>query len=271
MIKDKNKSLSFSLLTFAYNEEKLLKKQIEIWIEGLKKYSNDFEIILINDGSTDKTGIIANDLSKRHSELKVFHHKRNMGIGYAVKTAIQQAMKNIVFWNDIDSHFNIYDIGKIIPMLLDKETDIVVAFKHDNLKTKSKISWFKSRVNYYLIKTLFFPLFFDHSPILDFQFVQFYPRDFLLQGITIKSYSSFIPAECLIKARLLKLSIRQIQLHYHSRELHGHAKSGVNYKTILKSIQNIFHFWFEWFCFGGKKRAKIHWDMSSKGILPWQK
>ncbi|HOC92652.1 MAG TPA: glycosyltransferase family 2 protein [bacterium] len=251
--------LSFSMVTFAYNEEALLENQIRIWARLLEKFADDYEIILVNDGSSDRTGEIADSLALQYPKLKVIHHERNLGIGYAVREGLSHVAKDIVFWNDIDAHFNLEDLEKVIPLLKDPEVDIVAAFKHDMLRTKSPLSWFKSRVNYYLIKSLFFSLILDFSPILDFQFVQFYPRKFFTEGIHLESYSSFIPAECLIKARKIGLNIRQIQLRYHTRFDPNHPRSGFSMRTILTSVRNIMEFWLRWKFLGGRRRAVARW------------
>ncbi len=257
------------MITFAYNEENWLEDRIHLWMSQFGKFVDDFEIVLVNDGSEDRTGEIADRLAREYPQLKVIHHEKNMGTGYAARTGRNNVSKYIVFWNDVDSHFNLDDLGKVIPLLQDPEIDIVVAFKHDLIKTKSMFSWMKSRINYYLIKMLFFSLFFDYSPILDYQFVQFLPRRFFVDGIDLKSYSSFIPAECLIKARRIGLEIRQIQLKYHSKPA-GYG-TALNAKTIMTSIKNIFEFWLRWTIGGEKNRTIEHWHSAFGGEFPWRK
>ena len=78
---------SFSLITFAFNEEDVLEKQIRIWVETFRKYVSDFEIVLVNDCSTDRTGSIADALAQEIPQLTVIHHARNKGVGEAIRTA----------------------------------------------------------------------------------------------------------------------------------------------------------------------------------------
>ncbi len=254
---------TFSLISFAYNEEKILESQMRLWNEKLNKFCDDYEIVLVNDGSTDATGTIADRLAEEMPALKVIHHKENMGVGHALRTAREKVTKDYVFWNDVDGHFDLDDLEKVVPFL--KDNDIVIAFKHDTLKTKSPFNWLKSRVNYYLIRLLFW------SYIRDFQFVQFFPREFFQNGIKLESFSSFIPAECLVKATSFGLRIAQIQLFYHSHHRHGRVSKSSKVNMIFTSIRNIFSFWIGWNFLGKKQEAIRLWNERFDGYKPWQK
>jgi len=252
------------MITFVFNEEAILEQQLREWVKQFQTFSNNFEIVLVNDGSTDKSREILDRLDEEFSQLVVIHHETNQGIGYAIRTARQNLSKDYVFWNDIDAHFSLEDMEKVIPYL--KDYDIVVGVKHDTVYTKKgNIHWLKSRVNFHLIKTLFL------SPIQDFQFVQFFPVKFFKEGMELESYSSFIPAECLVKARSLGFSIMQIQLFYTTGEIDGRVSKSNNVKTVLTSIKNIFSFWLSWSLLGGRRRARNYWHDKFGNTLPWQK
>jgi len=122
--------------------------------------------------------------------------------------------------------------------------------------------WFKSRANYYLLRLLFL------SGIRDFQFVQFYPREYFCRGIELEAYSSFVPPECVLKAQTLGLNIRQIQLRYVS---HPARASKTTLRTIIMSVFNIFTFWWRWRFGGGRKRTLAHFQKEFGGGRPWRK
>lgn len=247
------RELSFSLITFAFNEEKLLAQQIRSWHKIFQSFQLDYEIILVNDGSTDRTKEIADELAKESKALRVIHHAENRGIGDAIQTARPFVTKKFVFWNDIDSHFDLRDLEKVMPLLREPLVDIVVAVKHDSfVKRVLSLSWIKSRANYYLIKLLFL------SSIRDFQFVQFFPAKFFCTEIDLQSRSSFIPAECLIKAQRLGRRIYQIQLTYHVHNYSVRASKTNTLHTILESMRDIFSFWIYWNLGGGRGQALLH-------------
>jgi glycosyltransferase involved in cell wall biosynthesis len=240
---------SFSLITFAYNEEDFLESQLKRWANDFRALGLDFEIILVDDGSTDGTAEIIKRIKKEFPELVTTRHDRNRGVGEAVRTAITHLHKDYVFWNDIDGHFDVVDLAKVLPLL--QHHDVVVAFKHDcSSDIKSYTRWLKSRVNYFLIKSLFI------SGIKDFQFVQFFPSVFLTKRIKLQSRSSFIPAECIFKAQACGLSVAQIELFYHSHYSKLRPGKCHDLRTIARSIKDIFLFWISWFFLLGRFRAK---------------
>lgn len=256
-------NISLSLITFAYNEEDGLERQIAQWTQELDRFVADWEIVLVNDASTDRTRQVADALSAKDPRIRVVHKEQNGGVGRAIGTARAHVSKNWVFWNDIDGHFDLKDLEKVLPYLRDPDVDLLVCFKHDNMGGKSSsFHWFKSRANYYLLRLLFV------SGIRDFQFVQFYPRQYFCQGIELEAYSSFVPPECVLKAQALELNIRQIQLRYVS---HPARASKTTLQAIIISVFNIFTFWWRWRFGGGRKRTLAHYQNVFGGGKPWRK
>ena len=84
---------SMTLLVPAFNEATNLAPTIERLIDALTITIEDFEIIIVNDGSTDNTHDIAEQIAKRHSMVRVIHNKQNMGLGYSYKRGYQEANK----------------------------------------------------------------------------------------------------------------------------------------------------------------------------------
>lgn len=84
---------SLTILITAYNEEKTIAEAIASTEKALKKYIGDYEIIIINDGSTDATREIMNKLAKNNKRLRVVHNKRNRNLGYNMRLGISLAKK----------------------------------------------------------------------------------------------------------------------------------------------------------------------------------
>ena len=87
------KSHSLTVLITALNEERTISSAIYETETALKKYSKDYEMIAINDGSTDNTGKILNALSKKNSKLKVVHNKQNKNLGFNMRLGVRVAKK----------------------------------------------------------------------------------------------------------------------------------------------------------------------------------
>ncbi|MBU6232125.1 MAG: bifunctional glycosyltransferase family 2/GtrA family protein [Patescibacteria group bacterium] len=76
---------------------------------------SEYELMIIDDGSSDQTPIIADELSARHAHVRVIHHQKNMGYGAALWSGIQAARFEWVFFTDADLQFRLEEIEKLIP------------------------------------------------------------------------------------------------------------------------------------------------------------
>ncbi len=87
-------SKSVSIIIPAYNEEKKLAPTVNFTLEALSRHNiTDFEIIIFNDASTDKTGEVADELAKKYSQVRVIHNSKNMNLGYNITRGFQLATK----------------------------------------------------------------------------------------------------------------------------------------------------------------------------------
>ncbi len=114
----------------AYNEEKMLAKTTQGVDEVLKKIANDYEIIIVDDGSKDKTGEIADKLASQNKKIKVIHHLVNRGYGAAVKSGLYTARFPWVVLIDADGQFDFGEIINLLKKLRDLGNTVVVV-EHD--------------------------------------------------------------------------------------------------------------------------------------------
>jgi glycosyltransferase involved in cell wall biosynthesis len=118
---------SVTALVAAYNEEKYLAKAVHAYDKLLRETIDDYEIIIIDDGSIDKTGMIADELARKNKRVRVVHNKGNKGLGYNYRLGVRLAKKNYVLVlpgeNEVLSESikeNLREIGKadlIIPYI----------------------------------------------------------------------------------------------------------------------------------------------------------
>jgi len=85
-----------SVLVPAYNEEKYLAKAVHEYNQLLRRAVDDYEIIIINDGSIDKTGMVADKLARKNKKVRVIHNKGNKGLGYNYRLGAKLARKNYI-------------------------------------------------------------------------------------------------------------------------------------------------------------------------------
>lgn len=121
----------------AYNEEKRIKKTLEIILNYLQKNTYGYEIIIIEDASTDKTFKIISDFKNKHKEkyISIIKNKINLGKGYSIKQAIFKAKKQYVLFTDADNSTPISELPKFIKLV--EKYDVLIASRNLN---KSKIT-----------------------------------------------------------------------------------------------------------------------------------
>lgn len=124
---DKNsQEILLSLVIPVYNYENKLRENIERIIKEFKKKQIIFELILVNDGSTDDTETIIKELSMIYSEIKLISYPKNRGKGYAVKQGVLTATGKIIFFTDVDLPYGLEPILYGLKLIKIKGYDIVL-------------------------------------------------------------------------------------------------------------------------------------------------
>lgn len=201
----KVKSLSFVFPM--YNEI----DNIEPCVDGAlyigKKLGIDFEIVVVNDASTDGCGELADRMAKKIPQLKVLHHEKNRKLGGTLRTGFYGATKDYILYMDSDLPLDFDDVAKAIPKI--DNADILIGYRLTRDEPiKRKIL---SRGYNTLIRMLF------DLKVRDVNFsFKLFKRE-ILDHITLKSEGSFIDAELLIESRRAGYRITEVGLPYHPR------------------------------------------------------
>ncbi len=118
-----------SVIIPAYNEEALLAKNLA----ELHKYlvsperNFDWELLVVNDGSSDKTGVIANEFARTHSNVRVLHHPSNFGLGQALKFGFANTSGDYVITMDVDLSYDTRHIDELLAKIRETNAKIVLA------------------------------------------------------------------------------------------------------------------------------------------------
>ena len=118
----------FSVVLPVYNEEKNLKKNVKVLMDRLERLGIDYEIIIAEDGSTDRTYEIGLELSKKYDNVRFFHHPHRLGRGRALKMAFRRAEGNYVAYMDIDLATSLESLRDLINYL--KNYDVVTGSRY---------------------------------------------------------------------------------------------------------------------------------------------
>ena len=111
----------------ACNEADSLARTVAEWADALAALTRDYEIVVVDDGSTDHTAAVLRDLTARFDRLRVITHQRNLGYGVAITNGFTQAAFPLVFFTDSDGQYEPRDFGLLLERL--RDADVVVGYR----------------------------------------------------------------------------------------------------------------------------------------------
>jgi glycosyltransferase involved in cell wall biosynthesis len=170
----------------------------------------DYELIVIDDKSTDRTGELADTIAAADPHVRVIHHERNRKLGGSMKTGFAAATGDLVLYTDADLPFDMHELPRAVRLLREYEADIVSAYRFDRTGEGSLRAVYTLVYNG-LIKALF------GVRVRDINFAFKLCRSRIFDDIELKSEGSFIDAELVIKATRLGYEIMQMGVDYFPR------------------------------------------------------
>ncbi|MHC4536356.1 MAG: glycosyltransferase family 2 protein [Planctomycetota bacterium] len=224
-------NVSISVFFPCYNEQGNITGVVEKALAVLENLNADFEVIIVDDGSSDDTGKIADELAGENDRVKVVHHRTNLGYGAALQSGFKAATKELVFYTDGDGQFDM----KEMPALLDfmERCDIVSCYRlnrQDNIVRK---------INAWCWTKLVCLLFGMKIRDIDCAF-KLYKRE-IFDSIKLVSTGALIDAEILARAAGKGYRVEQYGVHHYPRT--AGAQTGANIYVILRAFKELFRLW----------------------------
>jgi glycosyltransferase involved in cell wall biosynthesis len=212
MAKKKNQQkIDLSVFFPAFNEEGNIEEVITSAIKVLKEVANRYEVIIVDDGSKDNTGKIADAWAKKDPHVRVIHHKPNKGYGAALRSGCLAARYEYVFYTDSDLQFDIREIKKLIPLI--KNADIVSGYRIHRDDPKLRI--LAANIYNMIIRYYF------GFKIIDVDSAFKLYRRKIFDTFTITCDHGVVDPEILIKANLNGFKIVQVGVHHYARNKGG--------------------------------------------------
>ena len=112
----------------AYNDQHTIEGIVRTVAEEMRKVTNDFEVLVVDDGSKDQTGAILDRLKTELPFLRVIHHERNLGYGAALITGFNNAKKDLIFYTDGDGQYDVRELHNLLAQLK-PNVDLVNGYK----------------------------------------------------------------------------------------------------------------------------------------------
>lgn len=220
-----------SVVIPAFNEEKNIEAAIDSVIRAVSGLVDDYEIVVVNDGSRDRTGALAEHRARANPHIKVVHHQTNKGFGVTFYDGVQAATKTYLtgFPGDNDASWEslrdvINEIGS---------ADLIVTYMAD-MRNRSLLRRFISRSFVFLMNGLF-------GLRLKYYNGLFICKRTVIQAIPIKSSGLAAAAECLVRMIKSGCSYKEICFHHTGRRAgKSTALTMKSLKIVIKTIFVLF-------------------------------
>ena len=204
-----------SLFFPMWNEEEYIGRTLEAAREACSTLQAsgeiaDYEIIIVDDASTDSTGRLADEFAAADPRVKVVHHPKNRKLGGSIKTGFATATGDLVLYTDADLPFDMDELQKACRLLRHYEADVVSAYRLDRTGegyVRTVYSFF-----YNALVRLFFGV-----KMRDINFAFKLCRRRIFDHVKLESEGSFIDAELVIRARKFGYHIVQFGVDYFPR------------------------------------------------------
>ena len=112
----------------AFNDEGSIARMVEDALALLPTLTDDYEVVVVNDGSSDGTSTVLDALAARQPRVRVIHHRANQGYGAALRTGFRESGKELIFYTDGDGQYDVRELARLFPLLTD-EVDVVNGYK----------------------------------------------------------------------------------------------------------------------------------------------
>ena len=226
-----------SIIIPAFNEEALIEKNINLLYDYLELLKNEYEweVLIVNDGSTDLTGSLAEAAAKSYSNMSVFHHKTNRNLGTSMRTGFNNSKGDYVIVLDIDLSYSPDHIGRLLAKITETDSDMVIASPYMKGGKNTGVPF----VRLVLSKTVNF-LMRKASRLNIYTFtgmVRAYKGDFV-RGINTKSTTFDINPELIFKAYILRGKVLEIPAHLDWTEQNKLGKTRTSSLRIVMGIFN---------------------------------
>ena len=219
--------LRLSLFFPVYKDERTVARVCDKALAVLRECTEEYELIVINDGSPDRAGQIADDIARREPHVRVIHHHTNLGYGAALRSGLTAARYEWICFTDGDDEYEVGDLKKLVR--LKDYYDLIITFRYAKRysSTRVMISYVYNRV----LRRLFQTCYRDISCGLRLI------RKEVVEELELQSSSPFIGAEIAIKTMLKGYRVGEVGIQTFPREF-GKGSS-VSLRNIYATITDM--------------------------------
>jgi glycosyltransferase involved in cell wall biosynthesis len=220
-------SKGISLIFPVFKDERTVRIVAEKALRLLKSAAEEYEVIIINDGSPDRSGEIADELSRQHSCIRVIHHQVNLGYGRAIRSGLSACRYDSICMIDGDDQYEVSDFLKLLKFR--DCYDLIITFRYKKIYSSARlfISWVYNK----MLRILF------RTPFRDVSTGIRLARKVLIDDVHLESNSPFIGAELAIKAMLKGYRVGEVGIQTFPREFGRGSSTSV--KNIIATMREM--------------------------------
>ncbi len=224
-----------SIVVPCYNEEAILPGNLRTIINYLDTKADKYkwEIIIINDGSRDKTGEIADSFSNQRTEIKVIHHPVNLNLGHALQTGFRHSKGDIIIVLDVDLSYAVEYVEQMADKLVESVADIVIASPYMKGGKVTAVPFLRKIMSRWVNR--FMRLAAQDKYYTYTSMVRAYRRTFI-QTLNLKTKDYEISPEIIYKAMIVRARIVEIPAHLDWTGQNEYAGKRTSSLRVLRSF-----------------------------------
>jgi glycosyltransferase involved in cell wall biosynthesis len=223
---------SISAVFPCYNDAGTIPSMVLRVMLVLRELTDDYEVIVTNDGSADHAGVLLDELARVYPRLKVIHHPVNQGYGCALRSGFAAATKDLLFYTDGDAQYDPDELRLLYPEMRDG-VDIVNGYK-----ISRNDPWLRivvGRVYHHLMRWMFgYPI---RDVDCDFRLI----RRRCFQAVSLESHDGTLPLEMVKKFTDAGFHFVEVPVH-HFHRVYGRSQF-FNLPRLLRVVRDILRLW----------------------------
>jgi glycosyltransferase involved in cell wall biosynthesis len=226
---EKEKLAQLSVFFPAYNEEENVPIVVEKTLEVLPRVADEYEVIIVNDGSQDRTGEVSEELSKAHPSVRVISHEVNRGYGGALRSGFRAARYPWVAFIDSDGQFDFADIKPFLP--LTQNADLILGYRLQRADSAVR--------RFYTFGWALIPRILLGMDARDYSCGFKLIKKSVIEAIEpLQGEEKVYQIELLVKAKRKGFRFAEVGVHHYPRVLG--KQTGASLKVVFRSIREMF-------------------------------
>lgn len=225
---------SISVFFPAYNDAGTIASMVIAALKTCARLTDDYEVIVVENGSTDYTVEVLEDLAATHDRLRVMPHRKPLGYGGALRVGFHAARKELIFYTDGDAQYDAHELSLLLAALR-PEVDVVQGYKIERHDPLFRI--IIGRIYHWTVKLAFgLPI---RDTDCDFRLI----RRSALDRFTLRSTTGTIPVELVKKLSDSGAVFVEVPVHHYHRA-YGRSQF-FNFKRLAATGRQLLHLWIE--------------------------